>query len=216
MKTEFELKTMVLKYFDEFRSKRGILGYTYACDAILIALNDDKMLRQITKKAGLYDAIAKKHDSTIPRVERVMRHFIEDVSSKNSFLFREMFYDETPTNGEFVARIATEIKATLEMEEHGVIVVENVKQLSSGATTLENLGYEKDTTINDPYFTIYKKVESLGKTKVIVIKEYEVECYYQCVDCWRCKKDIASMNLEEIKAVEFLLTRLKSVQEVTS
>ena len=54
-----------------------IKGYQYLREAIIMSVNDNEMLNSITKI--LYPSIAKKFQTTSSRVERAIRHAIEDV-----------------------------------------------------------------------------------------------------------------------------------------
>lgn len=53
----------------------GILGYKYLRSGIEKVYTDDEIIQRMTK--GLYPAIAEEHNTTPSRVERAIRHAIE-------------------------------------------------------------------------------------------------------------------------------------------
>ena len=67
--------------------------------------------RMLTKE--LYPAIAKAHNSSGSRVERLIRHSVEKAWSRNSFDTQLRYFGHSvdpnngkPTNGEYIARLA--------------------------------------------------------------------------------------------------------------
>lgn len=92
-----------------------IKGYIYLKEAIAMVVNDMSMLSSITKV--IYPSIAKKNNTTSPRVERAIRHAIEVSSTKNKTdMSKKMFIStytnnkEKPTNGEFIALVADSLR----------------------------------------------------------------------------------------------------------
>lgn len=92
-----------------------IKGYIYLKEAIAMVINDMSMLPSITKV--IYPSIAKRHNTTAPRVERAIRHAIEVSSTKNKTdMSKRMFMStysnnkEKPTNGEFIALVADSLR----------------------------------------------------------------------------------------------------------
>lgn len=92
-----------------------IKGYHYLRRAILIALNDMKVIDSVTKE--LYPAVARYFDTTPSRVERAIRHAIEvawdrgDVDVLNSYFgYTIQNTRGKPTNSEFIAMIADRIR----------------------------------------------------------------------------------------------------------
>ena len=96
-----------------------ILGYGYLVTALTIAVNEPDALRAITK--DLYLRIAKKHDTTVSRAERGIRHAIELCWSRGDIeVLTECFGNTVspnkgkPTNSEFIACIAESIRRQME------------------------------------------------------------------------------------------------------
>ena len=63
------LETDVTNIIHEIGVPAHIKGYQYLRDAIILSVNDMEMLNSITKI--LYPTIAKKHQTTASRVERL-------------------------------------------------------------------------------------------------------------------------------------------------
>lgn len=97
-----------------------IKGYQYLRDAILMAIEDDRIINAVTKR--LYPAVAKKHGTTSSRVERAIRHAIEvawdrgDVDVLNSYFGYTIHNSRgKPTNSEFIAMIADKFRLQLKI-----------------------------------------------------------------------------------------------------
>ena len=95
-----------------------IKGYHYLRDGILLAVRDHNMINSVTKL--LYPTIAKMNNTTSSRVERAIRHAIEvawdrgDVDVLNSFFGYTIRNTRgKPTNSEFIAMIADNLKLQL-------------------------------------------------------------------------------------------------------
>ena len=92
-----------------------ISGYNYLRDAIVLVVHDQEMMRSVTKV--LYPAVARGFHSTGDRVERSMRHAIEQTwKLGDPAAFRRYFGPVTfskkgrPSNSEFIARIADRLQ----------------------------------------------------------------------------------------------------------
>ena len=92
-----------------------IKGYQFLRDAILLAVGDPDYINAVTKR--LYPEIAKRNGTTASRVERAIRHAIEvawdrgDVDTLNSYFgYTIHSLRGKPTNSEFIAMIADEIR----------------------------------------------------------------------------------------------------------
>lgn len=92
-----------------------VKGYQYLRDAILLILDNKKLLNGITKH--LYPKIAEKYSTTASRVERAIRHAIELAWDRgNVDLMTEYFgysinLDKgKPTNSEFIAMVSDRIR----------------------------------------------------------------------------------------------------------
>jgi two-component system response regulator (stage 0 sporulation protein A) len=97
-----------------------IKGYQYLRDAILMAIEDDRIINAVTKR--LYPAVAKRHGTTSSRVERAIRHAIEvawdrgDVDMLNSYFGYTIHQSRgKPTNSEFIAMIADKFRLQLKI-----------------------------------------------------------------------------------------------------
>lgn len=98
-----------------------IKGFVYLRDAVAMVYEDESYLARITK--SLYPGIAKRHDSTPPRVERSIRNAVELTFQRGSKeLFANFFNITVPlsegriTNGEFIAYIANYVRSEIHQE----------------------------------------------------------------------------------------------------
>lgn len=96
----------------------NIKGYHYLRDAILLVHDDFEMMSHLT--TGLYQAVARKHNSTPQRVERAMRHAIETAWNRGNIEVLQELFGYTildtkgkPTNGEFIAMLADQLNTEL-------------------------------------------------------------------------------------------------------
>lgn len=88
-----------------------IKGYQYIKYGIMLGLDNPDILNSVTKE--LYPAIAEKYDSTSSRVERSIRHAIEQAFFRGSVTNLERIFGYTihsdkgkPTNSEFIALLS--------------------------------------------------------------------------------------------------------------
>ena len=91
--------------------KPALLGYDYLRYAISEVMDDKSLIHNITKR--LYRAVANKFETTPSRVERAMRHAVEEAWLVNRledvigiFGNTVSFNKDKPTNGEFIATVA--------------------------------------------------------------------------------------------------------------
>lgn len=89
--------------------KPALAGYNYLKYALAICYDDINNLHSITK---LYCKVAKELDSTPSRVERAMRHVIENAWHIGSSVLQNRIFGYTvseekthPTNKEFIAAV---------------------------------------------------------------------------------------------------------------
>lgn len=87
-----------------------IKGYHYLRKAIVLSVNDQKMLENVTKL--LYPTVAEDFSTTSNRVERAIRHAIETAWNRGNIdVLTDMFgytvnaNKGKPTNSEFIALI---------------------------------------------------------------------------------------------------------------
>ena len=92
-----------------------VKGYQYLREAILMVLQDIRLLGSVTKK--LYPKIAEKYATTASRVERAIRHAIElGWEHGNVDLMTEYFgytvnlAKGKPTNSEFIAMVSDRMR----------------------------------------------------------------------------------------------------------
>lgn len=109
----------IVKYITETIIRLGVpanlRGYYYIKEAIMLSVLDMNKLDKVTTR--LYPKIAKKYDTTPPRVERAIRHAIETAWSRGEI---EACYDifgytiksekGRPTNSEFIALLSDRVK----------------------------------------------------------------------------------------------------------
>ena len=91
----------------------GIQGYTYLVEAVSMAIADPFVVRNMTRHGGVYEVIAQKYNSTASRIERGIRHGIEQSFSRGDpdvlyEIFRGCVSQNKgkPTNREFISTIA--------------------------------------------------------------------------------------------------------------
>ena len=79
-------------------------------EAILLAAQDPSLLHAVTK--ALYPGVAKRYGTTSSRVERSIRHAIEEAWDRGDPDILQKYFSYTvsstkgkPTNGEFIAAI---------------------------------------------------------------------------------------------------------------
>ncbi len=113
--SEEELISIITEVMDEFSFAANIKGYAYIRYAILYSIK--RNIKGITKE--LYPEIAKTFDTTAVRVERAIRHAIENSwKNANPEVLSKYFKKRAnlkPTNSEFIAKIADCIKLQYEL-----------------------------------------------------------------------------------------------------
>lgn len=105
-----ELKKRVTSILRELNVNPANKGYGHLREAIILCVENDEYIHNMTKK--LYPCIAKNNDSTASRVERTIRHAIEEsicIASQESLakyidvrFKKEVF---KPTNGQYIAAV---------------------------------------------------------------------------------------------------------------
>lgn len=113
-----DLEVAVTNIMREIGVPAHIKGYTYVREAIMLSIEDSEMLGSVTKL--LYPTVAKNHSTTSSRVERAIRHAIEvawdrgDVDVLNSYFGYTIHNGRgKPTNSEFIAMIADNIRLSM-------------------------------------------------------------------------------------------------------
>ena len=97
-----------------------VLGYEYSREAILIALGNKGILKEMTK--GLYPKIAQIFNTTPSRVERAIRHAVELAWDRGDLDTLHKFFGFTvsskkgkPTNSEFLSALADHLRLELQL-----------------------------------------------------------------------------------------------------
>lgn len=98
----------------------NISGHQYLREAIMMVIKDRGLITGITKE--LYPEVAKKFDTTGPKVERAIRHAIEVCWLKGRMDVLESTFGYAispergkPTNSEFIAMVADKIRMELRL-----------------------------------------------------------------------------------------------------
>lgn len=108
------LERQVTEIIHDIGIPAHIKGYQYIREAIIMAVQDMKIIDAVTKL--LYPAVARKFQTTPSRVERAIRHAVEvawdrgNVDTLNSYFgYTIQGSKGKPTNSEFIAMIADKI-----------------------------------------------------------------------------------------------------------
>lgn len=110
-----KLETAVTVILSELGIPAHTKGYRYLRDAIVLVTTTPALIEEVTK--ALYPSIAKNHNTTPSRVERVMRHAIESCCTKGNleavnshFAYCIASERGKPTNSEFIAILSDELR----------------------------------------------------------------------------------------------------------
>lgn len=94
---------------------RNIKGFFFVRAAIYYCIEDESLLKAITKR--LYPKVAREFETTSTRVERAIRHAIEICCEKGNLEYIQEVFGYTidglkgkPTNSQFIAMIVDEVK----------------------------------------------------------------------------------------------------------
>lgn len=115
-----DLETQVTKVIHQIGVPAHIKGYQYLRTAILMVIEDNDIINSVTKI--LYPTVAKKYATTSSRVERAIRHAIEVAWDRGDLDTLTAYFGYTihnnrgkPTNSEFIAMIADNLRLTNKM-----------------------------------------------------------------------------------------------------
>ena len=113
-----DLECMVTEKIHEVGVPAHIKGYAYLRIAIMMVIEDNKLIESITKM--LYPTVAKKFNTSASRVERAIRHAIEVAWTRGDTEVLNKIFGFTinqskgkPTNSEFIAMISDIIRLEL-------------------------------------------------------------------------------------------------------
>lgn len=119
-KNKENLEKLVTNIIHEIGVPAHIKGYQYLREAIMMVVNDNNGINQITK--SLYPKIAFKYNTIPSRVERAIRHAIEVAWERGSpeifiTIFGNTISDRKgkPTNAEFIAMISDKLRLELKI-----------------------------------------------------------------------------------------------------
>lgn len=97
----------------------NIRGFNYAAEAIRLAVEDEDILKDVTKR--LYPDVANKFKTTASRTERAIRHSIERVWDRCDLETLDDYFGNSTdpgkgktTNSQFISRIAKIVRRKLE------------------------------------------------------------------------------------------------------
>ena len=114
------LRKEITKLMHTLGMPAHVLGYEYTREAILIALGNKDILREMTK--GLYPAVAQAFNTTPSRVERAIRHAVELAWDRGDLDTLQKFFGFTvsskkgkPTNSEFLSALADHLRLELQL-----------------------------------------------------------------------------------------------------
>ena len=127
-----DLETQVTKIIHQIGIPAHIKGYQYLRTAIMMAVEDTEVINSVTKI--LYPSVAKKYATTSSRVERAIRHAIEVAWDRGDLDVLNSIFGYTiqnsrgkPTNSEFIALIADNLRLHNKPEPEPEIVEEAVE-----------------------------------------------------------------------------------------
>ena len=110
-----DIEIIVSEIMHELGVPAHIKGYQYLRYAIVLSVDDPKMMSSVTKV--LYPTIAERFDTTASRVERAIRHAIEVAWDRGDVDVLSAYFGYTiqvsrgkPTNSEFIAMIADKLR----------------------------------------------------------------------------------------------------------
>ncbi len=110
-----DIESTVTSILHQIEVPVHIKGYHYLREAILLSLENPKLLQSVTKK--LYPAVARKFDTTASRVERSLRHAIEVTWERGNpdainaiFGYTVNSSKGKPTNSEFIALVTDKLR----------------------------------------------------------------------------------------------------------
>lgn len=110
-----EMEGEIRKILVEIGYPDKLLGHRYAVEAIRLAVENEDHVHMLHRK--LYPAVAEKFDSFPKQVEMRIRRGIETTWDRGNLKVLEKYFGNTvnrysgrPTTGEFIARIANEVR----------------------------------------------------------------------------------------------------------
>ncbi|TWT26118.1 sporulation transcription factor Spo0A [Planomicrobium sp. CPCC 101110] len=106
---------LINNFIKEIGIPPHLKGYVYLQEAVSLVLDEPDMLNKVTK--SLYPGVAKKFDTTPPRVERSIRNAIEIAWNNNEteqlskiFGYNKEHLEAKPPNSQFIGMVAESLK----------------------------------------------------------------------------------------------------------
>lgn len=110
-----DLDTIISNILIKLGMPVSIKGYRYTREALKLVINDPEIMNAVTK--SLYPKVAQIFDTTPSRVERAIRHAIEVAAERGDkkllekyFMYSPEYSKKKPTNSEFLAGLADNIR----------------------------------------------------------------------------------------------------------
>lgn len=115
MEKEFAVKAQIRSVLGELAMPCSMLGYTYTCLAVWIAINDADSVSSVTK--SIYPEISKEYKVSVTTIERNIRSAIDKawrsadaVTSENILGVKHRL-----TNRQFIAAVADRVRKELKL-----------------------------------------------------------------------------------------------------
>ena len=112
---DWDVETEIRRLLLELGVPDHIKGHRYLVCALDFVIREPELLDEIVK--GLYCRVADVFNTTKSRVERAIRHAIECAWDRGDLDVLKHYFGNTvrctkgkPTNGEFIARVANELR----------------------------------------------------------------------------------------------------------
>lgn len=110
-----DIEITVTDIIHELGIPAHLMGYKYLRDAIIMVVNEPDLINHVTKK--LYPAVAERHDTLSNRVDRSIRHAVDNSWNVEALgaLRRIFAYTniEKPSNSELIAMVADKLRLDL-------------------------------------------------------------------------------------------------------
>ncbi len=113
--TPLDPETQLRKILLELGAPEHLQGHAYVVYAVMLVIEDRTLCNSIT--LGIYPQVAAHFNTTAPRVERSIRNLVEVTWSRGDLGVIESYFGNTvdpkkgkPTNGEFIARLSSEVQ----------------------------------------------------------------------------------------------------------
>jgi len=113
--TPNDIEGLITEILNQMGMPVHIKGFHYLREAIIISFEKPNLLGSVTKV--LYPSIARKYNTTSPRVERAIRHAIDIVWTRGTpevvnryFGYNAFLISNKPTNSEIIALMSDKLR----------------------------------------------------------------------------------------------------------